>query len=95
MTLDTDYLAEWNINDRIILDTTLPTAEIGKTTVVELTSKNFEEVVGKDQGVFVEFYAPWCGHCKNLAPVSVYPSCFQLHRLLQINVHLIDLGKTW
>ncbi|ETO28688.1 disulfide-isomerase [Reticulomyxa filosa] len=32
------------------------------------TGSTFEEVVGKDSDVFVEFYAPWCGHCKRLAP---------------------------
>eukprot|EP01002_Notosolenus_urceolatus_P006955 NODE_2856_length_1026_cov_196.144319_g2392_i0.p1 GENE.NODE_2856_length_1026_cov_196.144319_g2392_i0~~NODE_2856_length_1026_cov_196.144319_g2392_i0.p1 ORF type:complete len:263 (-),score=75.62 NODE_2856_length_1026_cov_196.144319_g2392_i0:101-889(-) len=38
-----------------------------------LEDKNFEDVTqaatGQTTGPwFVEFYAPWCGHCKNLAP---------------------------
>nr|KAG5692877.1 hypothetical protein BaRGS_002312 [Batillaria attramentaria] len=37
--------------------------------VVEVTDSNFEEEVLEHDGmVMVEFYAPWCGHCKNLAP---------------------------
>ncbi|CAI7810488.1 unnamed protein product [Closterium sp. NIES-54] len=36
--------------------------------VVELTPNNFGDYVGTEKAVFVKYYAPWCGHCKKLAP---------------------------
>ncbi|CAN8233296.1 unnamed protein product [Cochlearia groenlandica] len=37
-------------------------------TVIELTDSNFDSAISKFDCIFVDFYAPWCGHCKRLNP---------------------------
>ena len=45
------------------------TCASAKGTIRTLTTENFEEIVTDDPGLWlVKFYAPWCGHCKKLAP---------------------------
>jgi protein disulfide-isomerase A1 len=36
--------------------------------VVVLDPDNFEQFIGEQDYTIVEFYAPWCGHCKSLEP---------------------------
>lgn len=46
-----------------------PVDNTGKPVTV-VVGENFEEIVkDTNKDVLVKYYAPWCGHCKKLAPV--------------------------
>uniref|UniRef100_A0A7N6BDP2 Protein disulfide-isomerase n=1 Tax=Anabas testudineus TaxID=64144 RepID=A0A7N6BDP2_ANATE len=46
-----------------------PIPENNDGPVKVIVAENFDSIVNDDsKDVLIEFYAPWCGHCKNLEP---------------------------
>merc|ERR1712119_47885 len=54
-------------------------------------AKNFEELVTENtKDVLVEFYAPWCGHCKKLTPI--YDELGE--KMAEENVEIVKMDAT-
>lgn len=45
------------------------TAYTEEGNVLVLTDEDFPGVLQEFSHILIEFYAPWCGHCKKLAPI--------------------------
>lgn len=46
-----------------------PIPEKQESSVYHLVGTEHDSIVNSKKDVFVKYYAPWCGHCKKLAPI--------------------------
>lgn len=46
-----------------------PPNTFDNSAVLDLITSNFDKIALAGKPALVEFFAPWCGHCKTLAPV--------------------------
>ncbi|GAC76767.1 thioredoxin/protein disulfide isomerase [Moesziomyces antarcticus T-34] len=62
--------------------------------VLDLTAtKDFNQHIGKSQGVLVKYYAPWCGHCKSLAPIYEKVADAFAHQKETVLIAKVDADK--
>jgi protein disulfide-isomerase-like protein len=63
-----DHATKLQADDEADRQENAPLTIDGSTAIAKLTKDSFVQFIADNRRCMVEFYAPWCGHCKKLAP---------------------------
>ena len=62
--------------------------------VIELTDQDFDGQIGQNIPVLVDFWAPWCGPCRSVAPVLEKLAADYQGRLIVAKMNVDENQKT-
>lgn len=72
----------------------LTTLAAASSSVLDLIPSNFDSVVfSSGKPALVEFFAPWCGHCKNLAPIYEELGTAFSHASSKVSIAKVDADE--
>lgn len=64
------------------------------SAVLDLIPSNFDKIVFESsRPALVEFFAPWCGHCKNLAPIYEELGAAFAHAADKVSIAKVDADE--
>ncbi|GBF96497.1 hypothetical protein Rsub_09839 [Raphidocelis subcapitata] len=60
-------------------------ADEDANSVLKLTEDNYDDAISDGKVYFIKYFAPWCGHCKRLAPTwAELAETYKNHDSIQI-----------
>ena len=83
----------WSSFKRLLAATALLVSVVhSSASITELTGSTLDQFIADNEYTFVEFYAPWCGHCKNLVPV--YAKFPQAAKVLDVDLKIAKIDAS-